>query len=115
MVTKARTAKTEAAPAAPNFDALAAVEHTDDVVEFQLRCVLALAPQLSEAIAQAAAAYTRSLFGGSRAYIASRAGEGTSARNAAIRRDYLLGERIGLLSRRYGVSERQVLRIIKGD
>lgn len=107
MVTKA-TPKTDTS-------ALASVEPTDDVVEFTLRCVLAIAPGLNEAIAQAADRHVREMFGGSRAYIARKAGEGTSARNAAIRRDYLVGERINLLSRRYGVSERQVLRIIRGD
>lgn len=108
MVTKAtRRLKTE--------DALASVEHTDDVVEFTLRCVLAMSPTISEAVAHAADRYVREVFGGSRAYIAAKAGEGTSARNQAIRRDYLLGERISLLARRYGVSERQVIRIVKGD
>ena len=95
--------------------ALASVEHTDDVLEYQMRFVLAMAPQLSEAMVQAAAAHTRAMFGGSRAYIARRAGEGTNARNEALRRDYLVGERINLLARRYGVSERQVLRIIRGE
>ncbi|MNW22911.1 hypothetical protein D3C71_2246870 [compost metagenome] len=46
-------------------------------------------------------------------FIAKRCGDGHSSRNSRIMRDYLGGERLKLLSRRYELSERQVLRIIK--
>ena len=46
-------------------------------------------------------------------FIAKRCGEGHSSRNSRVFRDYLAGERVKLLSRRYELSERQVLRIIK--
>lgn len=55
----------------------------------------------------------RADWGGDRVFIAKRRGEGHSNRNSRIFRDYLAGERVKLLSRRYELSERQVLRIIK--
>lgn len=86
---------------------------TDDIVQDMLAIVLALAPNFSRALAEQVDAQVRDRWGGDRPYIARRRGEGRSARNAAIRRDYLAGERMGLLERRYGLSERQLLRIIK--
>lgn len=98
-------------------DSLDAIPHTDDVVEYALRCVLALAPGLTEAIQaqiKAAACHqVRDVFGGERVYITRRAGEGRSDRNAQIRRDYLAGERIPLLERRYSLSARQIWNVIK--
>jgi len=55
----------------------------------------------------------RADWGGDRVFIAKRSGEVHSNRNSRIFRDYLAGERVKLLSRRYELSERQVLRIIK--
>jgi Mor family transcriptional regulator len=55
----------------------------------------------------------RADWGGDRVFIAKRRGEGHSNRNSRIMRDYLGGERLKLLARRYELSERQVLRIIK--
>lgn len=92
------------------------VQHTDDVVEYTLRCVLAMAPQLTEAIRQhirqGVNDQVRSVFGGERAYISRRPGEGRFARNAQIRRDYKAGERIPLLQRRYGLSAARLWQII---
>lgn len=92
--------------------ALAAVEHTDDVVEYTIRCLLALAPGFSRAAADAAERQVREVFGRSSPYVAVRRGDGRSARNDAIRRDHQAGERIPLLVRRYGLCERQILRIL---
>lgn len=93
------------------------IPHSDDVVEYTLRCVLALAPGLTTAIqAQikaSACQQVREVFGGERVYITRRAGEGRSDRNAQIRRDYLAGERIPLLERRYSLSARQIWNVIK--
>lgn len=105
MVTKTR----ETAP--PSLDQ---VEHTDDVVEFTLRCVMALAPNLSETIARMAEAHVRESFGGARVYVGRRCGDGAAARNEAIRRDHAAGERIGMLERRYGLGRIQLWRIING-
>jgi len=95
--------------------ALAAVPHTDDVVEYTLRCVLALAPGLQAAVVEAADRQVRGLFGRTNPYIACRAGEGRSARNQQIRRDHQAGERVPLLMRRYGLSDPQIRRILRGD
>jgi Mor family transcriptional regulator len=96
----------------PNLEALQSVEHTDDVVEYTLRCVLALAPTLSEAVVRAADEHVRELFGGDEVWVGKR--KDLATRNASIMRDYLAGERVGLLSRRYGISERHVIRVVKG-
>ena len=95
----------------PNLNALQSVEHTDNVVEYTLRCVLALSPNLSQAVAQAAEAHVRQMFGGDEVWVSKR--RDIASRNSNILRDYLTGERISLLSRRYGLSERHVLRVIK--
>ena len=118
MVTKARptaadTGKT--APQPPDLSAvLARVEHTDDVVDYTLRVVFALAPQFEAAVREAADRHVRELFGGSRVYVPRRTGDGRAERNDQIRRDYRAGERIGFLARRYGLSETQVWRIVNG-
>lgn len=118
MVTKARptaadTGKTAKQP--PDLSAaLAAVEHTDDVVEYTLRVVFALAPQFESAVREAAERHVREMFGGSQVYVPRRAGDGRASRNDAIRRDYRNGERIGLLARRYGLSPAQIWRIVNG-
>ena len=110
MVTKAVQLEIKQRIIAPD------VAHTDDVVEYTLRCVLAMAPQLTEAIRQSICrdvnTQVRSVFGGERAYISRRPGEGRFARNAQIRRDYKAGERIPLLERRYGLSPSRLWQII---
>jgi Mor family transcriptional regulator len=112
MVTKTRQDKTDMFTQAPNPEALATVPPSEDVVDFTLRCVLAMAPGLSEAIARMADAHVREVFGGDRVYVANRRGEGHSARNAAIRRDYQNGERVELLMRRYQLSSRRIYEIL---
>lgn len=94
-----------------NTDALASVEPVEDVVEYTLRCVQALAPSLSKTIADAAESHVRAMFGGDEVWIGKRRDH--SDRNRAIVRDYIAGERLALLSRRYGLSERRILQIIK--
>lgn len=49
---------------------------------------------------------------GSRWYVSGQ--NSTSVRNEAIVRDYLRGERLALLERRYGLTQRRLLQIIKG-
>lgn len=92
--------------------ALQTVPHSDDIVEYMLQCVLALAPSLNQAVLDAADKHMREVWGGDRPYIARRSGDGLSARNAAIRRDHQAGERIPLLMRRYGLSRFQLHRIL---
>lgn len=119
MTASAETATLQAAldVAAPPPDlsaVLARVEHTDDVVEYTLRVVMAIAPGFSAAVREAAERHVRELFGGSQVYVPRRAGDGRASRNDAIRRDYRNGERIGLLARRYGLSPAQIWRIVNG-
>jgi Mor family transcriptional regulator len=84
----------------------------DDVIADVLRRVLEMAPSLSAEIALAVDRQARQTWGGDRVYIPRRAGEGRSERNAAIRRDFAQGERVGLLARRYGISKWQIARIV---
>lgn len=93
--------------------ALARVQHSDDIIDYTLACVLAMAPELSQALLQQASAQVRDTFGGDRVYVSRRAGEGSSARNAQIKRDYLAGEHIPLLERRYGLKRSRLWEIIK--
>jgi Mor family transcriptional regulator len=105
----------KAAPPPADLSArLAAVEHSDDVVEYTLRVVMAMAPGFSAAAREAADRHVRELFGGSRVYVPRRTGDGRAERNDKIRRDYRAGERIGFLARRYGLSETQIWRIVNG-
>ncbi len=69
--------------------------------------------ELTPELVKSVEASVRADWGGDRVFIAKRRGEGHSSRNSRIFRDYLAGERVKLLSRRYELSERQVLRIIK--
>ena len=70
--------------------------------------------ELRDHIAKHASGQARRVFGGDRVYISRRLGEGTSERNAAIKRDYWQGgEHIPLLERRYGLSSSHIWRIIK--
>jgi Mor family transcriptional regulator len=55
----------------------------------------------------------RADWGGDRVFIPKRAGDGHSGRNSRIMRDYLNGERLALLERRYQITQRRILQIIK--
>lgn len=103
--------------AKPTANAAAAGDASEadhDIVADTLRIVMELAPAFSAAVAARADALVRERWGGDRVYIARRRGEvQRSDRNAAIVRDYLAGERLGLLERRYGLSQRRLLQIIK--
>ena len=119
MVNKAQTQlNTQPQPdlITPPAPTLAHVPHTDDVVEYTLRCVLALAPGLTAAIQAhirtSTNQHVREVFGGDRVYIARLPGKGLSVRNAQIRRDYKAGEHIPLLQRRYDLSAARLWQII---
>lgn len=118
MVTKSKTHAPDAQPTAlPPADMqarLAQIPPTEDVVDYTLQVVFALAPQFEAAVREAAERHVRELFGGSRVYVPRRTGDGRAERNDQIRRDYRAGERIGFLARRYGLSETQVWRIVNG-
>lgn len=84
----------------------------DDIVADILRRVMTLAPEFSALLAARVDREVRELWGRDRCYIARRAGDGTSARNDAIRRDHRNGERIGLLCRRYRLSRQRIHQIL---
>ena len=86
---------------------------SDDFVCDVLRLLRQLLPKITDELAAQADAALRERWGGDRPYIARRSGEGRSDRNDRIRRDYLAGERFELLERRYGLSQRQLIRVVK--
>jgi Mor family transcriptional regulator len=89
---------------------------TDIVLDILGRLQEALAAakgELTPELVKVLEADIRAEWGGDRVFIAKRRGEGHGNRNSRIFRDYLAGERVKLLSRRYELSERQVMRIVK--
>ena len=105
--------------ALPSPTVLASVPVTEDVIEYTIACALALSPpelraELRAHIALHTSQQARRIFGGDRMYISRRAGEGHSQRNEQIKRDYLAGEHIPLLERRYGLAKSRLWEIIKG-
>lgn len=85
----------------------------NDIIDDILRRVIAMAPGFSAALAVQIDKEARAKWGGDRPYIGIRSGAGTSSRNAAIKRDYLAGEHIPLLERRYGLGKSRLWEIIK--
>lgn len=109
-----KTTPTPTKPAATPACASAYQPTRDDIIDDMLSLVLTLAPGFTAALAAQADAQIRARWGGDRPYIAARRGAGSSARNAAIRRDYWQnGERIPLLERRYGLSKSRIWEILK--
>lgn len=90
----------------PDEDAIIGSED----VEALIQLALSLAPEFAQHVDK----YRREIVSrlGGRLHISHR--RDLSARNAAIRRDYLRGEHFGLLERRYGLCKRQLINIIKG-
>lgn len=115
--TTPRTPKNQATEhAVIDFDALRNVEHTNDVVEYTIRCLLAVTPRLAKAVEEAAVNATRKqvkgVFGGEKPYVAKTLVEDSSLRNEQIRRLYQSGERVSYLERKFQLSARQIYRII---
>ncbi|QRY31807.1 hypothetical protein JVX96_00280 [Variovorax sp. PDNC026] len=91
-------------------------DQNDIVLDILSRVQKALAAakgELTPDLVKGVEADIRADWGSDRVFIAKRCGEGYGNRNSRIFRDYLAGERVKLLSRRYELSERQVLRIVK--
>jgi Mor family transcriptional regulator len=91
--------------------------YANDIVADILQRCLALAQKnqapLTEKDIAEVEREVRNDWGGDRPFIAKRNGEGHSQRNSRIMRDYLAGERLKLLERRYGLTQRRLLQIIK--
>jgi len=109
----------KAAPPAPPAQATPPTAPTmpwdgagDDIVADILQRVVAITPGFTAALAAQVDRDVRDLWGGDRPYIARRAGEGSSQRNAAIRRDWRAGERIGYLVRKYGLTRQRIHQIL---
>lgn len=83
----------------------------DDIVE---RLCGALPPTAKDLVAKVASE-AREAWGGEKVFISKRPGEGRSERNQAILRDYQRGERLAFLERKYGVSQRHILRILHSN
>lgn len=88
----------------------------EDIIDDVLRRVVDAVPGMSDELAQAIARQVRHEWAGDSSricYIARREHELRSVRNGAIRRDYERGERVEYLSRRYQLSERRILQIVR--
>lgn len=95
-------------------DAAQAFEPSDnDIIDDILSRVIAMAPGFSATLARQISHDAREQWGGDRTYIARNSGQGRSERNDAIKRDYLKGEHIHLLQRRYQLSRARLWQIIK--
>lgn len=102
-------------PQLPDYEkALAAVPVTGNPYEYMLSCVLAMAPDLSQAVTENALRATIQHYGQQSHYLVGRYYKDIDDRNAGIRADYWQkGERIPLLERRYGLSKSRLWEIIK--
>ena len=87
-------------------------QHDHDIIEDIFAAVIDMAPAFREQL-EKLAREKRDKWAGDRPFISRRAGEGRSQRNEQLIKDYLVGERVALLSRRYNLTERRILQIIK--
>ena len=90
------------------------IAEPNDIIGDVLRIVISMAPEFSHALARQVDAQARAAWGGDKPYIATHSADSYSSRNQAIIRDYLAGERIAYLERKYGLSRARVWQIIKG-
>lgn len=112
------TTKTKAVPAAHALSAAPAAQaeftpREGDIIDDILRRVLEMAPSFSAAIAKKISQETRHDWNGDRPYISQDGGqEYKTQRDQRMLKDWQRGERIPLLVRRYGISERRVRQIL---
>lgn len=116
--TQAPTPDAESAGIKPDVQArLNAVPVTEDVVAYMLGCWLAVAPRTSMAMVHAVEQQVRHTFGGDEVWIAKGQNkllaQLRAERDERIRRDYLAGERLELLERRYELTKRRLFQIVK--
>ena len=95
-----------------DLDALRHVEHSDDVVEYALRCIAAIKPDLEAGVLDAAEQHVREQFGGERVYVGKRRGQGMVERNAEIRRLHQRGERVQFIARKFDLTRQRVTQIL---
>lgn len=92
---------------------LAEVPVTHDIVTYTLECVQRLAPRTSAEVVAAVERQVRETYGGEVKRISNGYGTVREERDAQIKRDYLAGERMALLERRYELTKRRLFQIIK--
>jgi Mor family transcriptional regulator len=96
---------------------LNAVPLADDVVDYMLACFQAVSARTSAAALQAVERQVREVFGNTEVWIAKGQNkllaQLRAERDEKIRRDYLSGERLELLERRYALSKRRLFQIVK--
>lgn len=95
-----------------DLEALQHVQHSDDIVEYLLRCIAAMTPRLEAGILDAAEQHVREQFGGERVYVGKRRGQGMVERNAEIRRLHQRGERVQFIARKFNLSRFRVHAIL---
>ena len=95
-----------------DVSALREVEHTDDIVDYTLRCIAAVSAGVDASVLDAAEQQVREQFGGERVYVGKRRGQGLVERNAEIRRLYARGERVAFIARKFGLSRFRVHAIL---
>lgn len=91
-------------------------KYQEDIIDDVLRRVTDVMPGFNETLSEQIAHDVRHEWAGATTricYIARREDDVRSRRNEAIIRDYLSGERIALLQRRYHLTARRILQIIK--
>lgn len=94
--------------------ALRSVPHSEDIIEYTMACILALAPTTSRDITEQVERQVRDIFAKNKIYIASRGSSGSKApRNAQIKREFLAGERVAHLARKYSLTEQMVWIIVR--
>lgn len=92
------------------------VNHSDLIADILARTFQAckkndnkITPEIVEEVEKS----VRADWGGDRYFVAKKMGGDNSERNGKILRDYTNGERIAFLSRRYNLTERRILQIIR--
>ena len=85
-------------------------------IAYEQCLALGISEQTAQLVGSAIPRQVGSEYNGERPYIGKGADafREMSARNRAIIRDWKAGERVALLSRRYGISARHVRRVIAG-
>jgi Mor family transcriptional regulator len=96
-------------------DAAPFVPADNDLIDDVLRRVIEMAPAFSAALAKEISQQVRQDWAGDLLYIAKNNTSMRGQRDLKIRRDWQMGERLALLERRYGLSERRLRQIIFGQ
>ena len=105
--------KTASKPTHIKLPVVAFEPSDNDIIDDILARVIALSPAFEAHLAHQVSQEAREQWGGDRPYVARKVGQGYSARNESIKRDYLAGEHMHLLERRYGIKRSRLWEIIK--